>query len=73
MGKNSKISETSNESVTFSQGSDENNNVAKIGHQEAILKAKTLPALKVVSSNYFIASTADDGFRFSLMFPENIA
>ena len=55
--------------LIFRQGSDENN-VAKLDPQEAVLKAKTLQALKVVSSNYSIASTADDD-HFSLMFPDS--
>ena len=58
--------------LIFKQESVENNNnVAKLDPQETVLKAKTLQALKFVSSNYSIASTADDGDRFSLMFPDS--
>ena len=63
-----KLIKTSSESVIVRQGSDENNNVAKLDPQEAVLKAETLQALKVVSSNYSFASTADDGDHFSLIF-----
>ena len=34
------------------------------------MKAETLQALKVVSSNYSFASTTDDAERFRLMFPD---
>ena len=58
--------------LIFKQESDENNNnVAKLDPQETVLKAKTLQALKVISSNYSFASTADDD-HFSLMFSDSV-
>ena len=40
--------------------------------EEEVMKAETLQALKVVSSNYSFASTCDDGERYCEMFPDSV-
>lgn len=49
---------------------DENNNVLNLSPEE-VLKAETMQALKVVSSNFSFASCHDDGDRFRQMFPDS--
>ena len=48
-----------------------NNNQIELTPEEQVMKAETLQALKVVSSNYSFASTTDDAERFRLMFPDS--
>ena len=50
---------------------DANNNTPQLSKQDLVIKAETMQALKVVSSNYAFASTSDDGDRFRVMFPDS--
>ena len=61
-----------NDSSVNSISIDENNNGLELSPQEKVMKAETLQALKVVSSNYSFASACDDGDRFREMFPDSV-
>ena len=60
----------SDNSININEENYENNNQIELTPEEQVMKAETLQALKVVSSNYSFASTTDDAERFGLMFPD---
>lgn len=60
----------SDNSININEENYENNNQIELTPEEQVMKAETLQALKVVSSNYSFASTTDDAERFRLMFPD---
>ena len=61
----------SDNSININEENYENNNQIELTPEEQVMKAETLQALKVVSSNYSFASTTDDAERFRLMFPDS--